>query len=531
LAVGPARVGVMEAQGVLHQRIPRSGEPSIGLMPTMRIACCVIVAVLCSLAASPAEAAPVLVLGKDGRARVHRHSLAPAVSLPRPPRSAAPRELTRRKRQKTVIGALKAMLASGAIDQPTYDARRASYDQAKRAVKSLKGTRRTELAAVVKTADGIAARGMLTPSRLYPIAMTLDRNREWWTTGPLLASGRRVGFSGSQIVWQYYPGQGIQIQVLGTFGKVNALWSSRQTTALSAAVDELLPLAAERAGGLAWEYYFTFAGGAPPWVSGLAQGTALQALARAATRLHREADVFPVTSRALAIFQAPPPEGVLVPVGAGAHYAQYSFDPGLRVLNGFIQSLVGLYDYARLAADPAAKALFDQGVARAREEVPTYDTGAWSLYSRGSSTHESDLNYHTVLRDFLESLCNRTADPVFCGAEEHFTLYLSQPPVVALRTTELRGGRYGRIRLKLSKISNVTLRITRGTKLVHTRYVGTLARGKHSLGWQVPRKRGGYEVELAVRDLAGNPASTAGEVEVLKPLKKKRRKKGPQSHR
>ena len=58
-----------------------------------------------------------------------------------------------------------------------------------------------------------------------------------------------VGFDGSQIVWQYYPGAGIQIQVLGTFGKVNALWSSRRTAELGAAVDELLPLAAERLRG------------------------------------------------------------------------------------------------------------------------------------------------------------------------------------------------------------------------------------------------------------------------------------------
>jgi hypothetical protein len=487
----------------------------------MRILCCVIVAVLCSLAAPAAQAAPVLVLGKDGRARLHRHSLAPAVSLPRPGRAEPARELTARRRQRTVIRELKRLLAAGAIDQPTYTARRASYAQAKKAAKKLKGRRRTELSAVVRTVDGIAARVLLTPSRLNAIALTLDRNREWWTTGPLLRAGARVGFESSQIVWQYYPGQGIQIQVLGTFGKVSALWSAKQNTALSAAVDEMLPLAAERAGGLAWEYYFTFDGGAPPWVSSLSQGTALQALARAATRLHREADVFPVTSRGLAIFQAPPPEGVRIPVGAGVHYVQYSFAPRLRILNGFIQSLVGLYDYARLAADPTAKALFDQGVARARQEVPTYDTGAWSLYSRGSSTHESDLNYHTLLRDFLESLCNRTQDPAFCGAEEHFTLYLSQPPVVALTTTELRGGRYGRIRLKLNKVSNVTLRITRGSKLVHARYVGTLSRGRHSLGWQVPRRRGGYEVELVVRDLAGNSASTAGEVEVLKPRKKK----------
>ena len=82
--------------------------------------------------------------------------------------------------------------------------------------------------------------------------------------------------------------------------------------------------------------------------------------------------------------------------------------------------------------------------------------------------------------------------------------------MLAVTTTRLRGGRYGRIRLVLSKISGVTLRITRGSKLVHTRYVGNLDRGPHSLGWQVPRKRGVYTVELIARDLAGNAGDGRG---------------------
>ena len=162
-------------------------------------------------------------------------------------------------------------------------------------------------------------------------------------------------------MWQYYPRAGIQIQVLGTFGKVNALWSSRQNTALGQAVDELLPLAAERAGGIAWEYYFPYRAGKAPWVSSLAQGTALQALARAATRLNRREQIFPYTSRGLGIFERPAPDGVRVPAGDGVHYAQYSFEPQLRILNGFIQSLVGLYDYGRLAVDDRAKALYAEG--------------------------------------------------------------------------------------------------------------------------------------------------------------------------
>ena len=73
-----------------------------------------------------------------------------------------------------------------------------------------------------------------------------------------------------------------------------------------------MPLATERAGGLAWEYLFPFDGQEPPWVSSLAQGTGLQAMARSATRLERQAEIFPIALRGLGIFQTPPPQGVRV---------------------------------------------------------------------------------------------------------------------------------------------------------------------------------------------------------------------------
>src|SRR3954449_1071655 len=271
------------------------------------IACCVLVGLACMLAAPAANAAPLLVIGKDGRVHEHRHSLAPATTFP--PVSAVATAArasvaATRRRGPTVAAELARLLTAGAIDQAGYVARRAAYDGAKRSVKKLKGTRKRELGAVIATLEDIAARRQLTPSRLAPLWLTLERNVRWWTTGPLLAPGRRVGFDGSQIVWQYYPGAGLQLQVLGTFGKVNALWSSRrQTAALAQAVDELLPLAAERAGGLAWEYYFPYRSGKAPWVSSLAQGTALQALARAAQRLGRRDQVLPVTGRGLGIFE------------------------------------------------------------------------------------------------------------------------------------------------------------------------------------------------------------------------------------
>src|SRR5438477_7592197 len=46
------------------------------------------------------------------------------------------------------------------------------------------------------------------------------------TTGPIPAAAQRIEFSGSQLVWQYYPGQGLELQVLGTFGKADGMYTA-----------------------------------------------------------------------------------------------------------------------------------------------------------------------------------------------------------------------------------------------------------------------------------------------------------------
>ena len=167
-------------------------------------------------------------------------------------------------------------------------AQRAVYDDAKAKVKTLTGARKVELGGVVKDLEDMAARGQFrVPSRIPALFLTLQRNVEYWSTQPLLRAGARVSFPGSELVYQLYPGHGLQIQWLGTFGKLNGYWSGgkRYDARAGALLDEALPLATERAGGLAWEYLFPFDGQAPPWVSSLAQGTGLQAMARSATRL------------------------------------------------------------------------------------------------------------------------------------------------------------------------------------------------------------------------------------------------------
>jgi D-glucuronyl C5-epimerase C-terminus len=490
----------------------------------MRFACCLFVGILCSLgAAASASADDVLVLGHDGKVRHSEDKALPATTLQSPgvSRGHAVATAAKKKPKRTVASELKRLRDAGQITAEDYTARRAAYLDARRKAKKLAGLGRSQMTAVVRSLDDMAARKKLTPSRIVPLWLTLERNLEWWSTGKSLGSGQRVEFAGSELVWQYYPGQGLQLQMLGSFGKLNGLWGAKDNARLNFMLDELLALAVPRAGGVAWEYYFLFDGGKPPWVSGLAEGTAVQALARAATRLHREAEILPIARKGLGIFKTKTPTGVRVPAQHGDHYAEYSFAPNLRVLNAFIQSLVGLWDYARIAKDPLGTELFQNAEPEARAETPTYDTGAWSLYSRGSSTHESTLSYHDLLEGFLANLCKRTGVDVYCTTAQHFVAYKSVPPVLTVHSKRLRGGRYGRVRFDLSKISDVTLTITRNGKVVESRAFGAVGYGKRTFGWQVPRRGGTYDVELAATDLAGNAASDATAVRVLKPKKRK----------
>jgi hypothetical protein len=299
--------------------------------------------------------------------------------------------------------ALAALSARGELPAATASADRAGWIAARVSYKSLSGTQKAELGAVLANLTAIAHAGELTPSRLPELMLTLARNRQWWTTGPLLAADQRVGFPGSGLVWEYYPGQGIEIQWLGTFGAANGLYDQRKDAALASLLDQALSLAAVRGGGIAWEYDFAFDGGAPPWVSAITQGTALEALASAGVALQNPAYLADA-HQALGIFGVAPPVGIRSATAAGARYLIYSFAPHEFVINAFIQSLVGLFDLAA-TGDTSAATLFRAGNAQARIDVPRYNTGYWSKYDQYS---DSTLSYHELLIGFLADLCVQT---------------------------------------------------------------------------------------------------------------------------
>lgn len=361
--------------------------------------------------AAPAAAAPIVVVDERGGLRVERDPFlppatvtdTPASGLAAPPPAPGP-EARRARGRATLPSELRRLERAGALSAADAAAYAAQYRDARRVARKLPGPRRTELAAVLRNAEAMASDGLITASRVKPLLETIRRNREWFADHPPLAFGRRIRFRGSRLVWQAYPGQGIQIQWLGTFGRMNGLFAFKgHDVELGEIAREVGDLAVERAGGIAWEYLFRFGGGRPPWVSGLAQGTGIQALSRTAIR-RRESRWFEVAREALGIFRAAPPSGVRVAAGAGAHYLAYSYAPRQRIYNAFLQAVIGLHDFAAFANDPLGRRLYLDGERRARIEVRRSDTGSWSLYQPGVP---SDIGYHKVLRDFARGLCDR----------------------------------------------------------------------------------------------------------------------------
>jgi hypothetical protein len=415
-------------------------------------------------------------------------------------------------RGPTVYGALQSLQRSGGLSAEAYGEDASTYTGALSAIKHLNGTRRAELASVVANVQQIAAAGQLIPSRLPALMLTLESNTQWWSHEPLPAADQHVTVPGSHLVWEYYPGQGIEIQWLATFGEANGYYDDgHDNTQLRELLEEAIPLATQRAGGIAWEYFFHFDGGSPPWTSGLSQGTALQALSRGYSRLHEPA-FLTAAKQALGVFQTPPPAGVRVARPAGTLYAEYTYAPTDRILNGFIQALNGLYEYAKLTGDPLGLKLFETGDAEARAITPSYDTGAWSKYDQYT---ESNLNYHELLTEFLQSLCERThaipGDQIYCTTAQRFTADLHTSPAIALLTRTLPEGVRGGVQLSLSKVATVSLTIRQGGRVVWTNSA-LVEGGRPRLLWVTPRKPGSYSVSITAVDLAGNTSSTSATI-------------------
>ena len=438
--------------------------------------------------------------------------------------------IRRAKRAPTVTGALRYALLTGRLTPAAHARRTREYNAARAAVRRLDGARSAELGSVLGAVNQLAAAHLLEPSRLRPTFLLLRRNTEFWTRAPFPATGHRVNYGPA--VFQYYPGRGLQLQPLASWGRLN--WLARtclrdRTMArrraacpvreLRSGVDTLLALAAHRGDFLAWEHYFSWGGGTPPWISGMTQATAISALSRASRALG-EPRWRKAAHAALGGFEAAPPLGV----DGGDHFLMYSFSPGLRIFNGELQAVSGLGELASLFPDRRALRLFRRGERGARAMVEASDTGAWSLYSYAG--REATLSYHQLIEEFLGDMCDRTDRATYCDAERRFARYEREPTRIGIAPLQrLRARHTTTVRFRISKISSVKVRLYDREGLAFSREM-TLPYGTHQVGW-TPLKRGRYRVRIEAQGPSGPVGVKARAFRVVlpKPKPKKKREK------
>jgi hypothetical protein len=485
---------------------------------------CLLVLLALAAFSGTAGAAPVLVLGPHGRVHERDNRFLSAASITPVPattpglratdrvQTAAARQRAARPKQPavTVKSALAALRRRGSISTAQYSQTLKAFNGAVAAEKHLTGTRQTELEAVTESVHQLAVTKQLTAPRLAAVVATLNANRTWWTTGSIPAPDQRIQFAGSQLVWEYYPGQGIQLQVLGTFGEANGMYTAgpSEYAAMEQVLSEMIPLASRRGGGTTWEYYFTFDGGTPPWTSAMSQATGLEALSRAYL-VTKNPYYLQVAASAMAVFGKPPPVGVTVATTLGVRFLQYTFAPSLLIINADLQTLIGLYAYASVSGNTFARTLFAKGNAEAVAVLPSFNTGAWSLYSPGL---EDDLSYHELVTGFLQQLCTLTKTPIYCTTAQQFTADLTTPPVLTDLTTTAKPRKPFPLSFRLSKVSRVGIVVTSATGTVFSTSA-SFAYGVRT--FTVPAlKAGTYGVRLAATDLAGNFSRISGTLTV-----------------
>jgi hypothetical protein len=544
-----------------------------------------IAAALAALAcAAPAAASPVLVYDNGSVTRADDPALPPATATNAVPAGArlcdaGSQPPIASAAAVSVRKALRRAYASGGISRDDYSAYGDVYSAAKSAWHRLSGNPRTELGAVITSVNQFAASGILTASRMAPVFLELQRNTEWWshtsaapapapdtnnhvphkksacTTASTISAGPRVQFKGDPLTFQYYPGAGLRLQPLANFGAANALYNACkgidtepgtpcEPDQLRALLDRLIATGAKRDGFLAWEYYFPIYGGKPPWVSGIATGSALSALSRSALLFrdlqqqqatppaqptggstpttaptptpspdqHDWTYYLDAAKQAVPIYAHRAPVGIRLPTARGNHYLLYSFNTGLRVGNAFLESLIGLWDYWQASGDKSARSLFVKGDREARHELPLLDTGAWSLYNVGGA--EADLNYQRVIRDFAQGLCDRTKESAYCQHAASWDADLHRPAKVAIVGPKTgRAKKAVRIAIRVDKISCLSIQILRGSTVVYqpTWY---FPRGVHSFVW-VPRRPGTYRVHVLARDLLSRQSRADSDLRIL----------------
>lgn len=146
-----------------------------------------------------------------------------------------------------------------------------------------------------------------------------------------------------------------------------------------------------------------------PWISAMSQGLAISALVRA-HRLENSPQIIDVCCSALRVFNIGVNEGGVRTDQKGfILYEEYPAYPLPRVLDGFLFSLLGLYDLWVETEDATAKRRFCEGVNGLVGTIQNWDyKNCWTWY--GTHGYLCPRHYHDLNRLLILALAEITGE-------------------------------------------------------------------------------------------------------------------------
>lgn len=164
----------------------------------------------------------------------------------------------------------------------------------------------------------------------------------------------------------------------------------RQQKPFKAAVEKLLTLQSPDGGfSYANELHYQSPPLKPGWRSAMAQGQVLSVLARA-HRLFKDPRYLKAGDLAIANLQKPVRQGgtrsTLADLDPSLSryvwFPEYPYSKIIYTLNGYMFTLIGLYDWSQIDAttSPVAKKDFEAGIQTLEKIIPYYDVGGYSAY-------------------------------------------------------------------------------------------------------------------------------------------------------
>lgn len=171
----------------------------------------------------------------------------------------------------------------------------------------------------------------------------------------------------------------------------------------------------------------------PGWYSAMGQGQSISLLVRAYI-VSKDFRYLDAAVKALSVFEVNSTEGGVKTTFAGVYdwYEEYPTLPSSYVLNGFIYSLLGLFDLKEVAsgigAQKAAR-LYETGIKSLKNMLLMFDNGSGTFYdlrhlSLGIAPNRARWDYHTVHINQLHLLSLIDGHPLFSATAKRWTDYL-----------------------------------------------------------------------------------------------------------